>query len=212
MSKFLLALAGVFSLWLLCNATSSAANQCTIMGCRAYVTTVVTPVVQRTPVWCWAASLSALFGAFGHPTDQTRIVARYFPPPGITTGPPWVLRDALNTTWTDDRGVPFSAVSSITDLYSQTSFQVDNAAIVRALSNGVPVFYGDATHAMVLVQADYQPTVPEPTIIAAAAIDPYPYDLAPYCPPAPYFCHGPGFTPLFQSELHAMYAAIPSIR
>lgn len=191
------------------------AQQCFPNGvCRAYLSHHVTPVVQRTPVWCWAASLSALFGALGHPVDQTRIVARYFPPPGITTGPPWVMRDALNTTWMDDNNIQFTVTSQITDLYSGPLGlrQVDNAALVTALSNEVPVFYGDATHAMLIVQADFVPNPGgEPQIVAGAAIDPYPYNLYPYCPFPPYQCQGPGFRPLGATELIGMFAAIATV-
>ncbi len=65
---------------------------------RVYISkNLVPPGPQQTPVWCWAASLSNLFGYYGHPVDQQRIATRYFPPPIVTTGPPIVMMNALNT-------------------------------------------------------------------------------------------------------------------
>lgn len=171
---------------------------------RVYLSRQVPIVTQRTPVWCWAASLSAVFGYYGHPVDQTRIVARYFPPPGITTGPPWVMRDALNTTWVDDAGNTFSVSSPITNLYPpQGPMQVSNVDIIRALDNEIPVFYGDTTHAMVLVQTDYV-IGPDgmPNIIGGGAVDPY---------PNPATGAAWGFRPLQPNEMRALFAALPTV-
>jgi hypothetical protein len=170
---------------------------------RVYLTRQVPIVTQQTPVWCWAASLSALFGYFGHPVDQRRIVARYFPPPGITTGPPWVMRDALNSPWVDDAGVTFRVTSLVTNLYPPSGpMQVANPDILRALENEIPVFYGDRTHAMVLVQADFLETPGGPTILGGGAVDPFPN-------PATGAAYG--FRLLQPNEMTALFAAIPTI-
>jgi hypothetical protein len=171
---------------------------------RVYLSREVPVITQRTPVWCWAASLSAVFGFLQHPVDQTRIVARYFPPPGITTGPPWVMRDALNTTWIDDAGHTFRVSSPITNFYPPAGpMQVTNVDIIRALDNEVSVFYGDSTHAMVLVQTDYiiGPTG-MPVILGGGAIDPY---------PNPATGVAWGFRPLQPNEMQGFFAAIPRI-
>ena len=85
-----------------------AANDCQFGVCRAYISQKpVTPIQQQTPVWCWAASLSMLFGYYGHPLNQATIVTHYFGGPIAVSGPPWVMRDALNRTWTDDLGRTF---------------------------------------------------------------------------------------------------------
>lgn len=167
---------------------------------RVYLSRQVPVVRQQTPVWCWAASLSALFGYFGHPVDQRRIVARYFPPPGVTTGPPWVMRDALNTTWIDDAGKTFTISSAVTNLYPPVGpMQVGNPNILQALDGEVPVFYGDATHAMVLVQADFVGPIMNPRILGGVAVDPYPN-------PVTGLAFGP--RPLQPNEMQAMFAAI----
>jgi Papain-like cysteine protease AvrRpt2 len=186
-------------------AANAAHTQLPNGAWRVYLSRQVPIVRQETPVWCWAASLSALFGYFGHPIDQKRIVARYFPPPGITSGPPWVMRDALNTTWVDDQGNSFKVSSPITNLYPPAGpTQVNNVDIIRALDNEIPVFYGDTTHAMVLVQADYF-IAPDgtPQIVGGGAVDPYPNPMTGFA-----F----GFRPLQPNEMRALFAAIPSVQ
>jgi hypothetical protein len=169
---------------------------------RVYLSHRIPIVTQQTPVWCWAASLSALFGAFGHPVDQRRIVATYFPPPGVTTGPPWVMRNALNAVWVDDNGKKFQVQSAITNLYPpQGPVQVNNSDIINALENEVPIFYGDTTHAMILVQADFIPTPNGPNILAGWAIDPFPGPTG----------QAYGFRQLQPNELRALFAAIPTV-
>jgi hypothetical protein len=84
--------------------------------------------------------------------------------------------------------------------------------IVNSVANEVPVFYGDQTHAMIIVQVDYAPTPLGPQILSGGAVDPYPFDLRPYCPPPPYACVGPGFRNLQPQELIGLFAAIPSVR
>ena len=186
-------------------ATNAAHTQLPNGAWRVYLSRQVPVVTQQTPVWCWAASLSATFGYFGHPVDQKRIVARYFPPPGITTGPPWVMRDALNTTWVDDAGQTFQVRSAVTNLYPPAGpAQVNNVDIIRALDNEIPVFYGDTSHAMVLVQADYF-IAPNgmPQILGGGAVDPYPNPMTGVA-----F----GFRQLQPNEMRALFAAIPSVQ
>jgi hypothetical protein len=140
--------------------------------CLVYLSRRPVPVIaQQTPVWCWAASLAMLFDYYGHPVAQSRIVSSYFALPIAVTGSPWLLRDALNTTWTDDNGRQFRVSSRITDRYTGSLFQVTNADVLNALANEQPIFYGDATHAMVLVQAAYTNTPIGTNVTAGWAID-----------------------------------------
>src|SRR5205823_6000717 len=128
----------------ICSSVQGARIQLANGVWRVYLSRQVPVVRQETPVWCWAASLSALFGYLGHPVDQRRIVFKYFPPPGITPGPPWVMRDALNSNWVDDNGLPFQVRSAVTNLYPPVGpRQVENPQIIKALEDEIPVFYGD---------------------------------------------------------------------
>jgi hypothetical protein len=184
---------------------------------RAYISNrPVIPVAQDNIVGCWAASLSALFGYFGHPVSQDRIRLRYFPPGVIRTGPPWVMMDALNTTWTDDSGNNFRIKSLITNFFPspyppyapQGPTQAGFGDIVKALANEMPVLYGDRTHAMVLVQADYVSPYNQIEILGAGAIDPAPQ----LCPPWAMPCNSlvaTGFRQLQQNELSLMFVGVP---
>ncbi|MEO8130058.1 MAG: papain-like cysteine protease family protein, partial [Bryobacteraceae bacterium] len=178
-----------------------AARVCDSFGnCRVYISKRPVPLrAQETPVWCWAASLSMLFAYYNYPVQQEAIVTRYFGAPLPVPGPPWILRDALNTDWTDATGKRFRVTSRITDLYGGSSFQVSNADIVGALADEKPVFYADANHALILVQTDYIAALPQPIIVAGWAIDPY---------PGPNF----GFRQLQPSEMQASFAAIADVR
>ena len=189
---------------------------------RVYISNrPVVPVAQQTPVWCWAASLSALFGYFGHPVNQQRIVSRYFGGPVPTTGPPMVMISALNSDWQDDLGRRFKISSPVTNMYPPQAptgpFDVNNIGMINALDNEIPVFYADTTHAMILVQIDYIPVSPNSVqIVAGYAIDPFPR-LGP-CPPYGWNspCPGPnptaiGFRQLQQNELTALFAGIPRV-
>lgn len=180
--------------------TGYGANNCNPSGiCLAYISKQLVPVIaQQTPVWCWAASLSMLYGYFGHPVDQSRIVERYYLLPLPVTGQPLIMDDALNTDWVDDNGKSFHIVSRITDLYQFTRTQINNNDIINALVAETPVYYGDYTHAMVLVQAQYYYPAPgQPFIFAGWVIDPWPATL--------------GFRQLQPNELQALYAAIPTV-
>lgn len=177
----------------------------------------VVPVAQATPVWCWAASLSALFAYYGHPVSQQTIAYRYFPPGVVTPGPPIVLMNALNTTWTDDNGQKFQVQSAITNRFPVPPtgmtgpFQVSNQDILNALQAEKPVFYADLTHAMVLVQADYvySPFAVGPQVMAGGAIDPEACMVP--CAPFGQLCPvATGFRPLLPVELTGMFAAIPT--
>jgi len=180
---------------------------------RAYISHQLATVPQDNIVGCWAASLSALFGAFGHPVNQDRIRLRYFPTGMISTGPPAVMMDALNTTWTDDYGRNFRITSAITNLFPpnapQGPIQVRNSDIVSALTNETPVFYADLTHAMVLVQADYvSQGFGQPIILGGGAIDPEPRSCPPFGTPC-FPLVATGFRQLQRVEMIGMFVGIP---
>jgi uncharacterized protein (TIGR03437 family) len=191
----------LWALLLLLPTAAHAAKYCQGSYCRAYISKQPVPIVaQQTPVWCWAASLSMLFGYHGHPLQQSTIVQRYYVLPIPVTGSPLLLKDALNTSWKDDFGKSFQATSTVTDLYSLSAVQVTNADVINALIAEKPVYYGDETHAMILVQADYIESLPgfQPTVLAGWVIDPWPANL--------------GFRQLMPHEMSARFLAVTTIR
>lgn len=193
----------------------SAASLCGPIGCRAYISNrPVQPQGQQTLVWCWAASISAIFDYYGHPLEQYKIVQRVYGKVIPAPGAPRLMAQALNATWVDDNNVQFTVESPITDMAPGGPKQVNNADIVNAIANDIPVFYADQTHAMVLVQTDYRPTPYGPQIMAGVAVDPAPrmpvFQFS--CPPNPLPCVSPvGARALAPGELVGSFAAIPNV-
>jgi uncharacterized protein (TIGR03437 family) len=139
-----------------------------------------------------------LFAYYGHPVQQSAVVTRYFGAAIPVTGSPLVMKDALNSTWVDDHGRSFQAISRVTDLYSFSELQVTSADVITALVAEQPVYYGDTSHAMILVQADYIDTPGQPTVLAGWVIDPWPTTL--------------GFRELNPNEMNALFLAVTTIR
>jgi hypothetical protein len=75
---------------------------------------------------------------------------------------------------------------------------VQNVDIYNALVNNVPVFYGDADHAMLVVQAIFIPTPYGPYPVQVLVADP---------DPAAPDCHL-----LNMQQMQGMYAAISTIQ
>ncbi len=86
--------------------------------------------------------------------------------------------------------------------------QITNFDMIRAIDKEKPVFYADLTHAMVLVQIDYQ-VVSDTNlrIVGGGAIDPFPVIpcVGAPCPRAI------GFRQLQQQEMVAFFVGIPQI-
>ncbi len=178
---------------------SFAARKCGPNACVAYLSEKLpVPHAQQTAVWCWAASIQTIFSYYGYEVNQDTIVSRYFGKPVVVNGNPYTMSNAFNTHWVDNEGKHFSSHSPITDLYWHTKLEVNNEDIVQALVDETPVFYGDRTHAMVLVSVDYSPSPAGPQILGAWVIDPFP---------------GPtyGLRRAVGNELQGYFVAIPDV-
>jgi hypothetical protein len=169
----------IFLLSVCQNTEASAAEQCGIMtplgpGCRVYVDNYRQKLhvrKQRSPVTCWAASLSNLLTYYGKNVSEQEIVRQ-------STGverlaDPAVLTTALNHDYTDSGGdtVTVSIVGS-TDRFWNTSHDLTNADLYEALKDDTPVFYGDVNHAMILVEGVFVPSLTGPTPISGIVADP----------------------------------------
>jgi hypothetical protein len=147
-------------------------------------------VKQDCPQWCWAASISMIFAAYGHPVKQEKIVQRtYGSLVCLPSGNPLTIPANLSQTWIDDNGETFT--STVVAAYDpmnnvQTLF---NPVIVDELANDRPLLYCNRHHAMVLVAADYVPRPWGTQILAGGVLDPWP--------------ESPDFHPLTQMELLA---------
>jgi hypothetical protein len=153
-------------------------NSCGPMGCTAQVPFLQFQAHYETQYqseWCWAACISMVFGCYGHPVSQQRIVTEaYGAPYNIPAGSGFVIAGALNRSWTDDNGRRFSS-------YLQAAFDVqagvnaiNSAIIVNALENGDPLIVGARGHAMVLTEVIYVPTPAGPSILSVGVFDPFP--------------------------------------
>jgi len=103
---------------------------------------------QNRDQWCWAAALSMIFGYYGHPTSQERIVQEVW---GRIVDVPRrvdnVMRD-INRSWVDDRGRRFRASGQRLTL---DPIELPKRA-ARALERDQPLIVGTLGHATVLTE------------------------------------------------------------
>ena len=162
---------------------SMAAFSCDAQRCIASVDpTRFTRIyaAQQMENWCWAASLSMLFGYYGHPVSQQRIVAEVYG--GLVDEPATSLQvsQQVNRNWIDDFGRPFTARLLAAYDYAYGVNALDNNTIINALVGEHPLLFGNETHATVLTGVEYLPTSvvntpgTEATILNAVMFDPWP--------------------------------------
>ena len=125
--------------------------------------------------WCWAASISMLFGYYNHPVSQERIVAEAYG--GVVNMPAvsgFVIAQALNRHWTDDNGQDFdSTLTAVFDAQSGVA-AINNNEIVQTISNGDPMLVGAAGHCTVATAVRYVPTMYGAQILGVGVFDLWP--------------------------------------
>jgi hypothetical protein len=97
--------------------------------------------------WCWAACIAMVFGYYGHPVAQARIVKEAFGAIVNMPGQPWDILGALNRPWVDDNGQPFVVHSG------NGSSNPQEAA--EDLTGNRPLIIGTQGHAVVLTGIEY---------------------------------------------------------
>ncbi len=123
-------------------------------------------VYQQQTEWCWAACISMIFGYWGHPVSQMRIVKETW---GVLTNmpgsPQQVLAD-LNRSWVDDHGRAFKSQTHMTN----------NTIAITDLQSNRPSIIGALGHAMVLtaVTWDGNPSTQQWQIDEVLVRDPWP--------------------------------------
>ncbi len=138
-------------------------------------------IQQKCPEWCWAASSSMIFCTWGHPVDQMVIVQRAYGVLACQASQSITIAQVMSSTWQDDNGQQFQAnVTAAYDVVNNVS-AITNSVIVNELGNNRPLIYGNATHCMMVVSAEYFDTPTGPDIRAVGVMDPWPYNL-PYHP------------------------------
>ncbi len=157
---------------------AAADRSCGPVGCTAQVPFSLFEAHYETQYqseWCWAACISMVFGCYGHPVSQQRIVSEaYGAPYNIPAGSGFMIANALNRAWTDDNGRNFSSsLQAAFDAQAGVN-AINSAIIVNALENGHPLIVGARGHAMVLTEAMYVPTPRGPSIVSVGVFDPWP--------------------------------------
>jgi hypothetical protein len=161
-----------------------SAQQCGVVPpgvtlCRAEVNIpqlIAAINTQQCPEWCWAASISMIFGFYGHPIDQKEIVKQtYGNVLCFPAGSSRTIGRALSRRWEDANGDFFK--STVVAAYDPANNinAINNAIIVNELANDHPLLYCNTSHAMVNYAVDYIPTQFGPNVQAVGVVDPWPY-------------------------------------
>ncbi len=142
--------------WNFANAQSSchltySGNRTSWEECVARVNSTMViaspPESRQTSVWCWAASLSLIFTAEGHPISQEQIISQNFDDPGnIPSGDFLDFTERLNREYIDANGKKFTSSS-------MQIFSAEDAA--RSLSEGFPILFTSKHHAVVQTSMTY---------------------------------------------------------
>lgn len=129
---------------------------------------------QAMSQWCWAASLSMIFGYHGHALPQERIVQSVF---GQLVDLPamngMVMSRSLARPWVDQRGRRFQAKVRVFDMHAGL-FELDTEAIITELREERPMLVGTVGHAMVMTALRYVRTPMGPQVIGVTVRDPWP--------------------------------------
>lgn len=129
---------------------------------------------QAMSQWCWAASISMIFGYHGHPLPQERIVQSVF---GQLVDLPamngMVMSRSLARPWVDQRGRRFQAKVRVFDNHAG-QFELDTEAIITELREERPMLVGTVGHAMVMTALRYVRTPMGPQVIGVTVRDPWP--------------------------------------
>jgi Papain-like cysteine protease AvrRpt2 len=157
---------------------AEAENSCGPMGCLAQVSFSQFSAdyqAQFQSEWCWAACISMLFGYYGHPVSQQRIVTEaYGAPYNMPAGSGFTIAGALNRSWTDDDGQSFqSYLEAAFDVQAGVA-AINSVMIIQALADGDPLIVGARGHATVVTAVSYVPTPAGPHIVQVGVFDPWP--------------------------------------
>jgi Papain-like cysteine protease AvrRpt2 len=147
--------------------------QCTITTSLAFVTQR-----QIWSEWCWAASLSMIFGAHGYDVPQAQIVKETWGHIVDLPGSPAQVIKDLNKTWTDVNGKQF--LPSIPKNRSMTGVTPDD--IEDDLLAGHPLMIGTPSHAMVVVSMTYNNFLLGKSLVSIIVADPANGNVRPLYP------------------------------
>lgn len=137
---------------------------------------------QEASQWCWAACISMVFGFYGYPVSQKRIVEAVY---GRVTNLPALsgaqIAGQVNRDWKDDNGRTFSARLRAVYDYDNRIFAMTDADLASALLQDEPLIAGVGSHAVIVTAMTYHRLGGEvmPPIVLGG-FDPWPLGLPPY--------------------------------
>jgi hypothetical protein len=130
---------------------------------------------QKASEWCWAATMSMIFGYYGHPVAQETIVEKTWN--AVVNWPAFtgeVMTSALNKRWTDQNERTFQSTATVYDLAAGKQ-EISNSDIARELALEHPLVIGTQGHAMVLTAMEYLEGVAGGVQVLTAVVqDPWP--------------------------------------
>ena len=184
-----------------------AAQTCAVVApgvqlCEVAVAPQLQRVTQECPMWCWAASISAIFDFYGHPVPQEAIVQRVFGAVAcVGSGPTINIGRALSVDWVDANGNRFS--SRVVGAYDPGNGinTLNNVQILNEIGTNRPMLYCNTHHAMVIHGLRYI-AGPMPNIREVAVTDPWPAS------PAYHPLSGPEMVPSLMGGQMTFLAAV----
>jgi hypothetical protein len=143
----------------------SGAQRC-IVGLPSFAATIFAKR-QEFSQWCWAASISMVFGHYGLDVNQSQIVAEGWGEVVNMPGSPAQIVTALNRQWADTKGRIWAVRGTTHDANPFTA--------ADDLANNRPLIIGTMGHAMVLTAITYD-TFPDGSAVVQSATvrDPWP--------------------------------------
>lgn len=122
--------------------------------------------MQEQSQWCWAACISMVFSYYGHPVNQSRIVAETWGSIYNLPAQPHHILANLNRQWIDDNGVRFGVISGTGNTHP--------ASAAQDLASDMPLIIGTQGHAVVLTSLTYSNKPYGVDVDAAIVRDPWP--------------------------------------
>lgn len=120
------------------------------------------PTAQQMPYWCWAASLSMIYGALGHSISQENVVLQNYHSLADAPGGDYVhFEQKLNRTYTDDSGQRFRSIATRINAPEEAA---------HALADDHPILYTTSDHATVQTKLVYQVAPGGPVVVKGGEI------------------------------------------
>jgi hypothetical protein len=164
--------------------------------------------VQRTQVWCWAASLSMVMAFYGKDVSQKAIVTSIYGaavPEALNSE---LVGRYLNRTYADGDNRATVSSRPLFVSGSQNAGALD--AIVAEMRSGHPMLLFTPTHVMVMTGIYYYAdSEGNPTGVRGVIVrDPFPYDRVDEATPGIPISGHPGERVLAPQEYYSLVAAV----